>query len=162
MQKRLTDSQDMQDLYACLAEQRVEETRTVSLFKSTEVNLVCSDAIRHCSDIIEGEARRDSWTLRSQPADRVDFGTPCADVSVCNHSLRMAFGAGSQKEPAGFSQEVNREVMCRNSWCAYSPNCFIYLSIYLSLHLFIHLSVYGNCRDAEIKMFVLFLANSRR
>lgn len=43
------------------------------------------------------------------------FGTPTADVSKCNRSLGMMFGAGWQKRLPGFSQEVNREVIRHNS-----------------------------------------------
>lgn len=96
------------------------------------VDLVVPVSFQHYFDI--------SWLLLGapQPASWVGYGTPTADVSQCNHSLRVVFGAGWQKKLPGFSQEVNREVMCNNSWGVDSYSSFDCLSpflLYLSVDL---------------------------
>lgn len=93
------------------------------------------------------------WQLDPpQPAGCVGFGTPSADVSVCNHSLRMVFGAGWQKKLPGFSQEVNREVMCNNSWGVDSPQQ-LWPSFFLSVWGFL-ISYKGHIEDFKMLCFV--------
>lgn len=123
--------------------------------------------VQHCFSFVL-KSFWSGWQLdHLLPACWVGFGTPSSDVSACNHSLRMAFGASWQRYCLGSAKKLTvkscattAEVFTHHSRSDPLFPVVIYLSARLTTNIFSKSEQIRICISVHRNMDVCVVLNS--